>query len=220
MSVNTYTKTGTKSTSSFKLPSVFDEEIKSHDLLKQSYEAYLANGRSNNATTLQRGEVRGGGRKPWRQKGTGRARHGSIRSPIWRGGGVTFGPLGRENYKIKMTKKAKQKAIRQALTLAAKDGVLSIIDDISIKDGKTKEITALLSKVGLTRRTVIVVDTKTPEVVRATNNLAEVHLVAANYLNVYTIMNADNILMTKKAVEATADWLNVETKKPAAKEAK
>src|SRR5262245_30665646 len=103
MSVATYTKTGNKATTAAKLDKgVFAVEIKNHDLLKQAYLAYLANGRVNLAVVKKRGEVRGGGRKPWRQKGTGRARFGSSRNPIWRGGGITFGPTGNENYTINL----------------------------------------------------------------------------------------------------------------------
>jgi large subunit ribosomal protein L4 len=95
MSVPTFTKAGAKATAAAKLDkTVFDVDVKNHELLKQAYIAYHANGRENLAKTLRRGEVRGGGRKPWKQKGTGRARFGSIRVPIWRGGGIVFGPLG------------------------------------------------------------------------------------------------------------------------------
>ena len=98
--------------------SVFAVEVPNHQLLKLAYDAFLANGRQASATTLQRGEVRGGGKKPWKQKGTGRARFGSSRNPIWRGGGIVFGPRGNENYTLKVSKTSKLVALRQALTLA------------------------------------------------------------------------------------------------------
>ncbi|NCU39275.1 50S ribosomal protein L4, partial [Candidatus Saccharibacteria bacterium] len=97
---------------------IFGVEVPNHELLKLAYDSYLANSRGANATTLRRGEVRGGGKKPWKQKGTGRARFGSTRNPIWRGGGIVFGPLGNENYTKKLSKTAKRVAVRQALTLA------------------------------------------------------------------------------------------------------
>jgi large subunit ribosomal protein L4 len=97
---------------------VFGVEVKNHELLKLAYDSYLANSRLVGATTKQRGEVRGGGKKPWQQKGTGRARFGSSRNPIWRGGGIVFGPRGNENYTKKISTSSKQLAIRQALTLA------------------------------------------------------------------------------------------------------
>src|SRR5580700_971905 len=107
MAVATYTKSGTKAPTAAKLDkAVFEVEIKNHHLLKQAYEAYLANGRPNLAITKTRGLVRGGGRKPWRQKGTGRARFGSSRVPIWRGGGITFGPTGQENYSKQLSTQA------------------------------------------------------------------------------------------------------------------
>src|SRR5665213_2395344 len=117
MAVASYTKTGNKSTTAIKLDkSVFDIEPKNHELLKANYVAYLANGRENLAVTKTRGLVRGGGKKPWRQKGTGRARFGSSRNPIWRGGGAAFGPTGNENYTRKLSLSAKRQAIRQALS--------------------------------------------------------------------------------------------------------
>src|SRR3954462_9232614 len=103
MAVETYTKSGVKSTTPAKLDKqVFGQEVKNHQLLKEVYLAYLANGRQASANTKSRGMVRGGGRKPWRQKGLGRARFGSSRNPIWRGGGVAFGPTGEQNYKHKI----------------------------------------------------------------------------------------------------------------------
>src|SRR5580698_5725607 len=123
MAVATYTKTGTKATTPAKLDkAVFGVDAKNHELLKAAYVAYLANGRGNLAVTKTRGLVSGGGRKPWRQKGTGRARFGSSRNPIWRGGGIAFGPTGEENYSKQLNLKAKRLALRQALSLANTSG--------------------------------------------------------------------------------------------------
>ena len=108
-----------------KLPSsVFAVQVPNHELLKLAYDAYLANSRLASATTKQRGEVRGGGKKPWRQKGTGRARFGSSRNPIWRGGGIVFGPRGNENYTKKISKTSKKVALRQALTVKADNDII------------------------------------------------------------------------------------------------
>src|SRR5215510_6528191 len=107
---------------------IFELTVENHELLKLAYDAYLANSRSAHAKTLKRGEVRGGGKKPWRQKGTGRARFGSSRNPIWRGGGIVFGPTGEENFTKKMTLKAKRTALRQALTMASDDNKVKVID--------------------------------------------------------------------------------------------
>lgn len=220
MAVSTYTRTGTKAATPAKLDkSVFDVEVNNHELLKLAYVAYLANGRTNNAVTLERGDVRGGGRKPWRQKGTGRARFGSIRNPIWRGGGITFGPTGEENYTKNLNTASKRQAIRQALTLAAKDGKLSVIESFEVKDGKTRSAQALLGKLGIDGRTVIVVDNKDQVTARALNNLSSVALVQAKYLNVFDIVNADHLLATSKALEIINDWLGAKSTK-ATKEAK
>ncbi len=206
MSVPTYTKSGTRATATAKLPKeIFAVETINHDLLKQAYVAYLANGRTNNARTKTRGEVSGGGRKPWRQKGTGRARFGSSRVPIWRGGGITFGPTGEENYTHKLTTATKRAAIRQALTANAQN--IRVIESFDIKSAKTAEAAKLLAKIGATRITLVVVEEKTPEIVRATRNLPEVKIVQARYLNVYDVLNADTIVITSKSVEVISDWL-------------
>lgn len=188
--------------------SVFAVEVPNHELLKLAYEAYLANGRPNLAKTLRRGEVSGGGKKPWKQKGTGRARFGSTRNPIWRKGGVVFGPLGNENYSKTVPTAAKRVALRQALTLAAQAKEIIIIDDIKTT-GKTKEIVELLAKHDAVsnKHIVIAVETKSPELIRAIRNLQNVILTQATYLNVFNILNADKILMTKAAVKAVEAWL-------------
>lgn len=188
---------------------VFAVDVENHELLKLAYDAYLANARQSSATTLKRGEVRGGGKKPWKQKGTGRARFGSTRNPIWRGGGVVFGPSGNENYKKKLSTTSKRVALRQALTLANKAKKITVAD---IKtSGKTAEVASFLKDNKLNaRRVLIVVDEKTPEIIRATNNLENALLVRANYLSVYHILNADKIVMSKKSVEAVKTWLGKE----------
>ena len=184
---------------------VFAVEVKNHELLKLAYDAYLANARLSSATTKTRGEVRGGGKKPWKQKGTGRARFGSSRNPIWRGGGIVFGPLGNENYTKKISTRAKRQAIRQALTLAAESKKVHVLD---IKTtGKTAEVAAFLESHKLTRKTLIVVDEKTKELIRATNNLENVLLVSTKYLSVFHILNADAIVLSKNALPTLKSWL-------------
>ena len=208
MSVPTYTKSGSKATSPAKLDSaVFNVELKNHELLKQAYQAYLANGRENLAKTLRRGEVSGGGKKPWKQKGTGRARFGSIRVPIWRGGGITFGPLGKENYSKKMTTGAKRTSLRQALTLKSQANKIIIVEDFVVNDGETSTASALLNKIGATRRVLIAVENKTPELERSVRNLKNVELVQSSYLNTYSVLNADAIVITTKALSAVHTWL-------------
>src|SRR5688572_6392543 len=140
MSTATYTKTGTKAALPAKLDkSVFGVVPKNHELLKAAYVAYLANGRTSAGNTKTRGLVRGGGRKPWKQKGTGRARFGSTRNPIWRGGGIVFGPTGNENYSHKLQTNTKRQAIRQALSVSSEAGKVIVLEGLQIKDSKTTE---------------------------------------------------------------------------------
>lgn len=185
--------------------SVFAVEVRNHELLKLTYDSYLANNRLASATTKQRGEVRGGGKKPWRQKGTGRARFGSIRNPIWRGGGIVFGPRGNENYTKKISKTSKRVALRQALTVKS-DKVL--VADIKTT-GKTAEVAKFLKENNLNRRVLIVAE-KTDELIRATNNISEALLVSPMYLNVFDILNADHIVIAPKAIETIENWLGGE----------
>lgn len=215
MSVMTYTKTGNKATTAAKLnKAVFGVQAKNHQLLKQAYDAYLAAARNAYATTKQRGEVRGGGKKPWRQKGTGRARFGSSRNPIWRGGGIAFGPTGEQNHTMQVPAATKRLALRQALSLAAEEGRLSIIETFECKDGKVKPTLALLEKIGAKGRVLVVVSQKDELVERATRNIPNVKAVQDSYLSTYDLINADAIIMSQKALAIVHDWL-----KPSAKTA-
>ena len=184
---------------------VFAVQVPNHELLKLAYDSYLAQARQASATTKQRGEVRGGGKKPWKQKGTGRARFGSTRNPIWRGGGIVFGPRGNENYTKKISKTSKRVALRQALTVKAEK---VLVADIKTT-GKTAEVAKFLKDNKLNRRILIVAE-KTEELIRATNNIQEVLLVSPMYLNVFDIMNADNIVIEPKALEVIESWLGGE----------
>jgi large subunit ribosomal protein L4 len=213
MAVATYTAAGVKATTPAKLDkAVFEVDIKNHELLKLAYNAYLANSRPNLAVTKTRGLVRGGGKKPWKQKGTGRARFGSSRNPIWRSGGIVFGPTGLENFTKSLNVKAKRTAIRQALSLASTANKITVIEDIVSKDGKTAELAKLLGKIKAERNTLLVVEKKTPELTRAAQNLANVDVVSAHYLSVFALLNADCIVFSKSALAATTQWLSKETK--------
>jgi len=172
----------------------FAVDVENHELLKLAYDAYLANARKASATTLKRGEVSGGGKKPWKQKGTGRARFGSTRNPIWRGGGIVFGPSGNENYTKKLSTTSKRVAVKQALSLANKAGKI-VVRDVKTT-GKTAEVAKFLADNKFARKTLIVVDEKTPELLRATRNIQNVMLVRSTYLNVYHILNADHIVIS------------------------
>lgn len=208
MAVATYTKGGVKATTAAKLnKAVFGVEVKNHQLLKDAYLAYMANGRVNLAVTKNRGDVRGGGKKPWRQKGTGRARFGSSRNPIWEGGGVAFGPTGNENYTRKMNTESKRLALRQALSIANTESRIKVIDDFEPKAGKTKAAAALISKIEATGKTLLVIENKRPEAQRSVSNLPDAKLVSATYLNVFDILNSDTIVFTTKGLEAVELWL-------------
>ena len=204
-----YSKTGTKKEAAVKLSaSVFAVEA-NHDLVNRAYTAYLANGRSNNARTLERGEVRGGGKKPWKQKGTGRARAGGTRLAHWRGGGVAFGPTGNENYSVSMPVKAKRAAIRQALSLQAAEKRIVVIEDFVSTDGKVAGTLKLIEKMKLEGTILLVVEQKDQLIDRSTRNIPGIKAVSAKYLNVYDILNADQILVTQKGLDVINQWLEV-----------
>lgn len=204
----TYTKSGAKATAATQLnTAIFDNVPTTHELLQQAYTTYLANGRSAKAKTKLRGDVRGGGRKPWKQKGTGRARAGSIRSPIWRGGGITFGPTGAENHTKRMHTSAKRSALRQALSLALESGIIHIIDEIHLKEAKTRLLQSLINKLSLSGSVLIVVANKNETVARAAQNMSDVTYVQAQYLNVYDILNADAVVIEKEALTVIDAWL-------------
>lgn len=188
---------------------IFGLDVQNHELLKTAYDAYLANSRSSHAKTLKRGEVRGGGKKPWKQKGTGRARFGSTRNPIWRHGGVAFGRTGEENFTKKISKNAKRQAIRQALSLKNADGAIITIATFACPDGKTKETVKMLedNKIKDDERVLLVVSEKDELVNRATNNLENLKAVRPTYLNVFDLLNADKIIITEKSLPIIEAWL-------------
>ncbi len=192
---------------------IFGLDVENHELVKLAYDAYLANSRSSHAKTLKRGEVSGGGKKPWKQKGTGRARFGSTRNPIWRHGGVAFGRTGEENFTKKLAKSSKLLAVRQALSMKnAAKAVMALPVETKL-DGKTKTAAKLLKDLKLEGKNVLaVVAEKTPEILRSTNNLPNVKLVRAIYLNVFDIMNADAVVFSADALKATEKWLLGEEK--------
>ena len=192
---------------------VFGLSVENHELVKLAYDSYLANSRSSHAKTLKRGEVRGGGKKPWKQKGTGRARFGSTRNPIWRHGGVAFGRTGNENFTKKLSKGSKLLAVRQALSIKNAEKAIVVLDKDVKLDGKTKSAVKVLKDLKLEGKNVLAVaNEKTPEVLRSTNNLPNVKLVRATYLNVFDIMNADAIVFSEAALKTTTAWLMGEEK--------
>ena len=189
-------------------PEIFNLEVTNHELVKLAYDAYLANSRSSHAKTLKRGEVRGGGKKPWKQKGTGRARFGSTRNPIWRHGGVAGGRTGEENFTKKLSKNAKRTAVMQALSMKNTAKTIQVIDTLGIKDGKVKEVIKTLTDLKVAPKNVLIVVPEKDELtLRATNNIAFAKVVRPTFLNVFDIMNADTIVIVKDAVASIDNWL-------------
>ena len=203
--LTTYKTDGQKASPTTVPEVVFGLEVANHQLLKTAHETYWSNRRSAGAKTKTRGLVRGGGRKPWRQKGTGRARAGSIRSPIWRGGGVVFGPTGGENYRQRLPKKAKRLAVRQALSLKRDQ---TIIVEGWPDASRTADLNRFLAKLPLKRRRLIIAVEFSPKQHRAAANLAELELRTATHLNVADILAADSIAIVVAALEPLTAWLS------------
>ena len=159
-----------------------------------------ANARQATAKTKVRHEVSGGGKKPFRQKGTGRARAGTTRSPIWVGGGTVFGPDGNQNYKISQNKKAHNLALRSALTLKVKDGLV-IVDDLKLESKKTKDFLKVMDALKVGGKALVVLDEFDENVVYGASNLNWVKLVTTDNVSVYDLLNVDNVVFTKASVE-------------------
>lgn len=169
-------------------------------ILHEYVVAYLANQRQGTHSTKTRAEVRGGGRKPWVQKHTGRARQGSIRSPLWRKGGIVFGPKPRDYY-IQIPKKKKRLAKYLALAEKIKTNNLVVVENFELKTHKTKDVKDILDKLGLDSKKVLIVDKEFNENVKlATRNLDRVEISRVSDLNAYTLLNNDKIIITKEAL--------------------
>ena len=163
--------------------------------------AYQQNQHNGSSNTLTRAEVRGGGRKPWKQKGTGRARHGSNRSPIWKGGGVTFGPRPLKA-RMEVPKKQKKAAMQMVVAGKLKDGEIKIINTMDFKQPKTKDVSEMLKKMKLNGKKVLFVLEKADNaVVKSVRNIRNADIITSKNLNVYDLMVNSNILVTKKSME-------------------
>jgi large subunit ribosomal protein L4 len=174
-----------------------------NDLVYQAITVQMAGRRTPLAHTKERGEVRGGGRKPWRQKGTGRARHGSIRSPIWRGGGTTFGPRKEKVFAKKMNKKARRKALLMALSSKIKDKELVILDKLELKEPKTKLMAEMISKAfKKTPKSILIATPKKDEnIIRANRNLPYTKTIAADSLNIIDLLSFKYLFLDKEAIK-------------------
>jgi large subunit ribosomal protein L4 len=169
------------------------------DVLHQVVTAQLAAARGGNASTKTRGDVRGGGRKPWRQKGLGRARHGSIRSPIWVGGGVAHGPQPR-SYAQRTPKKMKRLALRSALSARASEAAIKVVDDIDWAAPKTKQAVTLLSAMEAKGKTLVVLNQLDGSAAKSFRNLADVRMVEPGHLTAYDVLWSDQVVFTSHTV--------------------
>ena len=177
--------------------SIFAVEVNTH-VMHQAVVQYLANQRQGTQSALTRAEVRGGGRKPWRQKGTGRARQGSIRSPQWTGGGVVFAPKPRD-YSFKLNKKVKRLALKSALTTKVNDGKLVVVDELTVNP-KTKEMATVLNNLNVAKA-LVVDENDNNNAVIAAKNIPTVKTASVSTINVYDILKYDSLVLTKSVVE-------------------
>jgi len=201
MKVKTYNQKGEK-VGETDLPKEIFEVPLNLDLVHQVILVQTANQRKKIAKTKDRGEVRGGGKKPWRQKGTGRARHGSIRSPIWRGGGVTFGPTGKEVFEKKIPKKMRRKALFMVLSQKAKENLILVLDKLEIEKTKTKLMKEILDRLFLKNGSGLLVLPKVDEkIIKATRNISKADTIQAKDLNVLDLLNYKYVLMPKEAIK-------------------
>ena len=204
-------------------PAVFGVAVKPA-LIQQAVVAQQANSRMNLAHTKDKSEVRGGGRKPWQQKGTGRARHGSIRSPLWRGGGITFGPTKYQNFSLKMNKKAKRKAILMGLSDKVANNNFIVLDNLNLTEAKTKKLFEILQNLQLRKKSakkpaaasktkakevasavkansvLMILPSQDEKIVRAAKNIPKVQTISANSLNVVDVIKHQKIVLSLDAV--------------------
>ncbi|MDP3792805.1 MAG: 50S ribosomal protein L4 [bacterium] len=205
MEVNLYNQQA-ENVGKVNLPDVVFDVPMNKDLLYQVVTSQIANKRQPLAHTKDRSEVRGGGKKPWKQKGTGRARHGSIRSPIWRGGGVTFGPRKERNFKKKINKNMARKALFVALSSKVKDKEFVVIDSVNLSNWKTKEMAGVIKNINQLfpvkyGSLLLVIPSKLSDTVeRVAKNLPRVDVMEARNLNALDVMARKNVLVMKDAV--------------------
>ncbi|MBQ7265855.1 MAG: 50S ribosomal protein L4 [Firmicutes bacterium] len=177
---------------------IFGVEVNTH-VMHQAVLQYLANQRQGTQSALTRAEVRGGGRKPWRQKGTGRARQGSTRSPQWTGGGVVFAPKPR-SYSFKLNKKVKRLALKSALTTKVNENKLVVIDSLALDEAKTKEVASILKNNNIAKGYIVVEEGNNAFTI-ASKNIPTVKSAYVNTINVYDILKYDSLVISKDAIE-------------------
>jgi large subunit ribosomal protein L4 len=205
MQVPVYDTKGKKVSEAELRDDIFGVEV-SEALMHQALVRQLANARQGTHKTKERGEVRGGGRKPWRQKGTGRARQGSIRSPQWRGGGVVFGPTPR-SYAQKMPRKMRRQALRSALTVKASDSQVKVLDSFELSEPRTKDVLEILQNLGIESSALILLPQSDDVILRSVRNLQKVSTLVAQYLNVRDLLKYDYILVPLASLEVIEGFL-------------
>ena len=198
-SIKVYKMDGTEAGSMELSEKVFGAEYR-EELIHQAVVTRLANQRQGTKSTLTRTEVRGGGRKPWRQKGTGNARQGSIRAPQWIKGGVVFAPKSRD-FSKDMNKKAKVAALMSALSKKVADGELIVIDNLAVNEGKTKEMAAFKKALGLDKTAVVVMDNADEKVIRAASNLEKLTTLPVEQISTYEVVANAKVVLTQAAVK-------------------
>ncbi len=209
-----YDQKGKKTAETIKISdNIFGIKESNHLVLKEAYLAYLANQRDNFAQTKTRGLVSGGGRKPWRQKGLGKARFGSTRNPIWRGGGVVFGPTGYENFNRKINIKTKRLAIRLALSDKYQNKNIVIVNDINFKSISIKNGLNLITNLNLKGNILLVVQAHNQNLDLAFRNIPNVKVISAKYINAFNLLNSDNIVLEKSVLDILNQWLTVSKEK-------
>ena len=180
---------------------VFGVEVNSQ-VMFDAVQVYQSNMRQATAKTLNRSEVSGGGKKPWRQKGTGRARAGSNRSPLWRHGGIVFGPRGNQNFKLSQNKKAHALAVKSALTLKAQSKDIIVVDNLNFEAPSTKAAAEFLAKANAKAKTLIVIAEENDNLVASARNIPGVIVVKTNNLSVYDVLNTNSLVFTQDAIKA------------------
>lgn len=200
MKITVYSQTGTK-VSDLALPKEIFEVEMNEGLVHQALKRQLSNSRSPIAHTKTRAEVRGGGKKPFRQKGTGRARQGSSRSPINIGGGVSFGPRNNRNFEIQMPKKQRRKALFMALSEKAKGEKLFGLDKYEDKDLKTKNAVTMISKLPVERNILFVTPEKNETLLRVTKNIPNAKTIQVNYVNIHDLIKYDSVCFVGDSVD-------------------
>ena len=201
MKLSVYKIDGSESSEKIELPSNVFEVEPNHHLIYQAVRTYLSNQRQGTHKTKERSEVRGGGKKPWRQKGRGTARAGTMRSPVWVGGGTVHGPRP-HTYKLSMTKKSAQLARKSALSLKAKNGEIMVVEDINFEKPKTKDFSSILKNLSIDGKKVLMLTVKGNEnVYKSGRNLPKVNVLIAESAATYDLVNNQLILIQKSAVE-------------------